>query len=33
MGYISVGEENSQPIAIRHEDHGSGQPVILNIKC
>ncbi|MDB5170669.1 MAG: alpha/beta hydrolase [Candidatus Saccharibacteria bacterium] len=27
--YIHVGEENSQPIELYYEDHGSGQPVVL----
>lgn len=29
MGYITVGEENSQSIDLYYEDHGSGQPVVL----
>lgn len=29
MGYITVGEENSQSINLYYEDHGSGKPVIL----
>lgn len=29
MGFITVGEENSTPIDIYYEDHGSGQPVVL----
>ncbi len=29
MGYITVGEENSQSIDLYYEDHGEGQPVIL----
>src|SRR3984957_3579716 len=27
--YIEVGEENSTPIDLYYEDHGSGQPVVL----
>ena len=29
MGSINVGEENSTPIHLYYEDHGSGQPVVL----
>ena len=29
MPYITVGQENSGPIDIYYEDHGSGQPVVL----
>ncbi|HEX5917163.1 MAG TPA: alpha/beta hydrolase [Nocardioides sp.] len=29
MGFITVGEENSTPIDIYYEDHGSGRPVVL----
>jgi pimeloyl-ACP methyl ester carboxylesterase len=29
MSYIEVGQENSQPIEIYYEDHGSGSPVVL----
>src|SRR3954469_20983269 len=29
MPSISVGTENSAPIEIHYEDHGSGQPVVL----
>lgn len=29
MGFITVGEENSTPIELYYEDHGSGQPVVL----
>ncbi len=29
MPYVTVGQENSQPINIYFEDHGSGQPVVL----
>ncbi|MCC3281732.1 alpha/beta fold hydrolase [Arthrobacter caoxuetaonis] len=29
MGRISVGTENSTPIDLYYEDHGSGQPVVL----
>jgi non-heme chloroperoxidase len=29
MPYITVGQENSSPIAIHYEDIGSGQPVVL----
>jgi len=27
--FIKVGQENSRPIEIYHEDHGSGSPVVL----
>jgi non-heme chloroperoxidase len=27
--YITVGEENSTPIELYYEDHGSGEPVVL----
>jgi len=27
--YIKVGQENSQPIELYYEDHGSGSPVVL----
>src|ERR1700692_3762197 len=27
--YINVGEENSTPIEVYYEDHGSGSPVVL----
>src|SRR6202051_4978594 len=27
--YINVGQENSTPIEIYYEDHGSGSPVVL----
>src|ERR1044072_8227119 len=27
--YITVGQENSTPIELYYEDHGSGKPVIL----
>jgi non-heme chloroperoxidase len=29
MAYITVGHENSTPIELYYEDHGSGQPVVL----
>lgn len=29
MPYVTVGEENSGPIKLYYEDHGSGQPVVL----
>ena len=29
MPYIDVGKENSSPINLYYEDHGSGQPVVL----
>jgi non-heme chloroperoxidase len=29
MGYVQVGTENSTPIEIYYEDHGSGRPVVL----
>ena len=29
MSYVTVGQENSQPIELYFEDHGSGQPVVL----
>jgi non-heme chloroperoxidase len=29
MGIITVGEENSAPIELYYEDHGSGPPVVL----
>jgi non-heme chloroperoxidase len=29
MGTITVGQENSTPIQLHYEDHGSGQPVVL----
>src|SRR5882724_1423426 len=29
MSYIKVGQENSQPIDIYYEDHGSGSPIVL----
>jgi non-heme chloroperoxidase len=28
-GYITVGQENSTPVAVYYEDHGSGSPVVL----
>ena len=27
--YIKVGQENSTPIEVYYEDHGSGSPVVL----
>jgi len=29
MSLIKVGDENSTPIEIYYEDHGSGPPVVL----
>src|SRR3984893_11899358 len=29
MPYVTVGTENSGPIEIHYEDHGSGQPIVL----
>src|SRR5476651_414643 len=29
MSYVTVGQENSQPIELYYEDHGSGSPVVL----
>lgn len=29
MGYITVGHENSTPIEVYYEDHGTGQAVVL----
>ncbi|HEX6338434.1 MAG TPA: alpha/beta hydrolase [Jiangellaceae bacterium] len=29
MGHITVGSENSTPVELYYEDHGSGQPVVL----
>jgi non-heme chloroperoxidase len=29
MPYITVGSENSAPIKIHYEDHGSGHPIVL----
>jgi non-heme chloroperoxidase len=29
MSRIKVGQENSTPIEIYYEDHGSGRPVVL----
>jgi non-heme chloroperoxidase len=29
MSYIKVAQENSQPVEIYYEDHGSGSPVVL----
>ncbi|NUQ95502.1 MAG: alpha/beta hydrolase [Streptomyces sp.] len=29
MPYITVGEENSAPIELYYEDHGTGQPIVL----
>jgi non-heme chloroperoxidase len=29
MPYVNVGQENSAPIELYYEDHGSGQPVVL----
>jgi pimeloyl-ACP methyl ester carboxylesterase len=30
MPYVKVGEENSGPIDLYYEDHGSGRPVVLS---
>jgi hypothetical protein len=27
--YVTVGQENSTPIDLYYEDHGTGKPVIL----
>ena len=29
MPYITVGEENSAPIELYYEDHGTGKPIVL----
>ena len=29
MPYVTVGQENSAPIELYYEDHGSGSPVVL----
>jgi non-heme chloroperoxidase len=29
MPYVTVGTENSAPIVIHYEDHGSGRPIVL----
>ena len=29
MSYLTIGEENSGPIALYYEDHGAGSPVVL----
>ena len=29
MGIVTVGQENSTPIELYYEDHGSGPPVVL----
>jgi non-heme chloroperoxidase len=29
MGYIEVGTENTTPVEVYYEDHGTGQPVVL----
>jgi len=29
MSYIKVGQENSGPIELYYEDHGTGLPVVL----
>lgn len=29
MAYVTVGQENAQPINLYFEDHGTGQPVVL----
>ena len=30
MGTVTVGQENSTPIELYDEDHGSGAPVVLS---
>jgi pimeloyl-ACP methyl ester carboxylesterase len=30
MPYVTVGEENSAPVEIYYEDHGTGMPVVLS---
>jgi non-heme chloroperoxidase len=29
MSYLTIGKENSGPIDLYYEDHGSGPPVVL----
>ncbi len=29
MPFVAVGQENSMPIELYYEDHGSGSPVVL----
>ena len=29
MGIVTVGQENTTPIELYYEDHGSGDPVVL----
>ena len=29
MCYLTIGEENSGPIALHYEDHGAGPPAVL----
>lgn len=29
MAFITVGQENSTPVDLYYEDHGTGQPVVL----
>jgi non-heme chloroperoxidase len=29
MGHVTVGQENSTPIELHYEDHGSGRPAVL----
>jgi pimeloyl-ACP methyl ester carboxylesterase len=29
MSYLTIGEENSAPIALHYEDHGAGPPAVL----
>ena len=29
MPYVTVGQENSAPVKLHYEDHGSGRPVVL----
>jgi hypothetical protein len=29
MPFVTVGQENSMPIELYYEDHGSGSPVVL----
>ena len=29
MPYVTVGQENTEPIQLYYEDHGEGTPVVL----
>ena len=29
MAFVQVGNENSAPVELYYEDHGSGSPVVL----